>query len=106
MSGGSYNYLCHTWDLEDIINKRDDLKEMGERLSGLSELEFPGSQAAAQATLRLYNQLLIWDAHASAQIELLRDVWKAVEWVDSMDSADSAIVEALDKLVGKPEKEE
>lgn len=95
MSGGSYDYLCHSWNLDDLLGKRHSLEQMADRLAGLTEVDFPGVTAATRATMRLVHQLRMWDTHAEAQLELLRDVWKAVEWWDSCDSGPDHLVEAL-----------
>lgn len=100
MSGGSYNYLCHVLDIEDLMSKRYALTEMAERLEGLSEIEFPGSKAAAVSTRMLLLKLDMWETHTQAHIKLLSPVWKAVEWWDSNDWGPEHVREELDKLVG------
>ena len=102
MSGGSYNYLCYSHDLDDLIAKRHSLEEMAEKLESMDEKEFPGVTAAAKQTRGLLIRLRMWETHAEATADILRDVWKAVEWTDDCDWGPDSIVEALDKLVGDP----
>lgn len=99
MSGGSYNYLHQIWDLNDAYAKRGCLEEMADRLSGLPELDFPGAAAAAERTRALHAVLSLWDEHVTAQVQLLGDVWHAVEWWDSADSGPDGVVEALTKML-------
>ncbi len=99
MSGGSYNYLCYVQDLEDLVEKRHSLKEMADRLVGMDEADFPGVTAAAQETLGLLHLLRIWDTHASVRIDMLTDVWKAVEWWDSADYGSDQVAEAIKDFV-------
>jgi hypothetical protein len=101
MSGGSYNYLTHAYDLEDILAKRIDLREMAERLEGLSELEFPGATAAAASTRDLLLRLEMWETHARTHIALLKDVWHDVEWWDSGDYGPDQVKAGLSKLLGE-----
>lgn len=103
MSGGSYNYLCGALDLEDLLSKRHHLKEMADRLEGLSELEFPGAIAAGKLTRELLIKIELWESHASITAGLLSDVWKSVEWWDSCDWGPDQVRSELDKLLeGKP----
>jgi len=99
MSGGSYNYLYSSFDLEDMLAKRRDLEMMAERLEGLSEIEFPGSTAAAVMTRDLLLKLKMWDTHATAHVALLKDVWHDVEWWDSGDYGADQVKAGLEKLL-------
>lgn len=95
MSGGSYDYLCYVEDLQDLLNKRRALEEMAERLGTMNDKEFPGVTAVASETYRIITFLQLWDTHISARIDILKPVWKAVEWRDSYDWSDKEIIEAL-----------
>jgi len=77
MSGGSYDYLCHQFDMIDL----DNLEDMATRLAELA----PNS-AAARDTAELLDRLRGDVTSAS-----LRQVWHDVEWFDSGDyGADQA----------------
>lgn len=101
MSGGSYNYLCHVQDLEDLRSHRYDLEEMASRLAGLGY-----AQDAARETEELLLLLRQWEVRAAARLERLTEVWKAVEWWDSCDSGEDEVRAALakyrDDTDGKP----
>jgi hypothetical protein len=99
MSGGSYNYLAHACDLEDLLAKRTELESMADRLAGLSEAEFPGAAAAERLTRSLLLRVQLWAAHADASTGLLAGVWKAVEWWDSADSGPDNVRGALAKML-------
>ena len=96
MSGGSYNYLCHVWDLDDLLEHRSDLESMSARLAGLGYAE-----DAARETDELLVMLRQWQVRAEVRLKRLRDVWKAVEWWDSADSSEAAVLEALEKYRGE-----
>lgn len=96
MSGGSYNYLCHASDFEDLWAKRAELEHMADRLIGL------GHTDAARETIALLLQLRQADVWASTMAGRLRDVWKAVEWVDSADWGKDHIDKALAEYRGDP----
>jgi hypothetical protein len=96
MSGGSYNYLNSTWDLDDLLKKRGDLEDMSARLAGLGWAE-----DAARETEELLVMLRQWEIRAETRITRLRDVWKAVEWWDSNDWSEAQVREALAKYRGE-----
>jgi hypothetical protein len=96
MSGGSYNYLNSTWDLDDLLKKRGDLEDMSARLAGLGWAE-----DAARETEELLVMLRQWEIRAETRINRLRDVWKAVEWWDSNDWSEAQVREALAKYRGE-----
>lgn len=98
MSGGSYNYLTGVMDLEDLLHKRIELREMAERLEGLSEDEFPGAKIAARETRELEILLRRWETHAETRIGLLKDVWHDIEWWDSNDYGPDQVKDGLRKL--------
>jgi hypothetical protein len=96
MSGGSYNYLCHTYDLAGLLDRHADLEEMSERLAGLGY-----AQDAARETEELLVQLRQWRNRAEVRMERLRDVWKAVEWWDSNDYSEDQVQDALKAYRGE-----
>lgn len=95
MSGGSFNYLCHTWDLDTLMDKRGDLEEMASELAGLGY-----AQDAARETEELVVLLRQWEVRATVRIERLREVWKAVEWWRSCDYGEDQVREALAEYRG------
>lgn len=90
MSGGSYNYLCHTWDLDKLLQHESDLEAMSARLAGLGY-----ATDAARETEELILLLRQWRNRADTRLDRLRDVWKAVEWWDSCDWGEDQVREAL-----------
>lgn len=99
MSGGSYNYLAHAQDLEDLLGKRQELEWMAERLEGLSEVEFPGATAAAESTRALILKIKVWESNAITHAKFLSEVWHDVEWWDSGDYGPDQVRAGLAKLV-------
>lgn len=97
MSGGSYNYLCHAFDLDDLLEKRGSLREMADRLAGLGYAE-----DAAKETEELLALLNQWRVRAEVRRNRLAAVWKAVEWLDSGDSGEDDVREALAAYRGEP----
>lgn len=90
MSGGSYNYLCHTWDLDDLVSKRHDLREMADRLSRLGY-----APDVAAETLNLIADLNAISVRVEVALKRLTPVWKAVEWWDSCDWSEDQVHAAL-----------
>jgi hypothetical protein len=97
MSGGSYNYLCHAFDLDDLLEKRHSLREMADRLAGLGYAD-----DAAKETEELLVLLNQWGVRAEVRRNRLADLWKAVEWWDSCDWSESRVHEALAAYRGEP----
>ncbi|MFD6490682.1 hypothetical protein [Streptomyces sp. NPDC060188] len=101
MSGGSYNYLCHAFDLDDLLERRHSLREMADRLAGLGYAE-----DAAKETEELLVLLNQWGVRAMVRKNRLAEVWKAVEWWDSSDRSEKGVHEALAAYrgeLGQPE---
>lgn len=96
MSGGSFNYLCHTFDLDDLIDKRGSLEAMATELAGLGY-----AQDAARETEELLVMLRQWEVRATVRVERLRGVWKAVEWWRSSDYGEDQVREALAEYRGE-----
>jgi hypothetical protein len=97
MSGGSYNYLgviCID-DLEELLGKESELREMADRLAGLGYAE-----DAARETEELLVLLRQWRIRAEVRVKRLGDVWHAVEWWDSNDYSEDRVKEALAKYRG------
>lgn len=97
MSGGSYDYLCWVIDLGELAAKEHQLEEMADRLAGLGY-----AQDAARETQELLVQLRQFKVRAEVRIKRLSDVWHAVEWWDSGDTAEQGVREALAKYRGEP----
>ncbi|MGW4028236.1 hypothetical protein ACWEFL_02770 [Streptomyces sp. NPDC004838] len=90
MSGGSYNYLCHSWDLDDLLAKRGSLEEISQALAALGY-----AQDAARETEELLVLLRQWETRAGVRLDRLRPVWKALEWWHSSDSSEDTFKAAL-----------
>lgn len=99
MSGGSFDYLCDSQDLEDLLGKQYSLNEMAEALALLDEKEYPGAAAAAEMTFRQIRLIQVWQAQTRATIGVLEDVWQAVEWTRSGDYGSDSIKDALKELL-------
>lgn len=99
VSGGSYNYLgsvCYD-DLAQLISRKDDLREMADRLAGLGYAE-----DAARETEELLVMLRQWQIRAEVRVRRLAEVWHAVEWWDSGDSSEERVQKALAAYRGEP----
>ena len=90
MSGGSYNYLCYK-EAYDIHERINELQEMGDRLAEL------GFKDAALETESIILILKAFEIRLQARINRLRDVWKAVEWMDSGDSGIDYVNDEVEK---------
>jgi hypothetical protein len=95
VSGGSYNYLCWTDDLPELLDRAGNLDEMSKRLAGLGY-----AADAARETEELLLLLRQFHNRAMARVERLSGVWKAVEWWDSGDWGEGRLREALAKYRG------
>ncbi len=78
MSGGSFNYLCFAMP-SDLFEKRGDLKDMVDELSGRGYID------AAQETETISLILDHFQVLMQARLDRLCDVWQAVEWHVSGD---------------------
>lgn len=96
MSGGSFNYLCHTWDLDTLIDKQGDLEAMSQALAGLGY-----AKDAARETEELLVLLRQWENRATVRLDRLREVWKAMEWWQSCDYSEDTFKEALAEYRGE-----
>lgn len=96
MGGGAYNYLVNAMDLEDLCTKRNDLRDMADRLAGLGY-----AKDAALETEELLVMLRQWEVRAEVRLRRLRDVWHAVEWMDSRDCSEDKVHVALAEYRGE-----
>ncbi len=65
MSGGSFDYLCHAVDLEDLLVKRGQLERMAKELAVLGYAE-----DAARETEELVAMLRHWQTQAGVRLRL------------------------------------
>lgn len=101
VSGGSFNYLCHSWDLSDLVSKRSHLEAMAEELERLS-----WAKDAAKETRHLVADLNAIEVRVEVALERLRPVWKAVEWWRSCDWSEDQVREAVTEFQGgQPDSE-
>ena|SRR5579872_5698491 len=97
MSGGSYNYLCHKFDVDELIRGgMQDLQSMTDRLAGLGY-----ASDAARESEELLLTIRQMQNRTQVMMDRLRDVWQAVEWWDSCDSDEDRVKDALKKYRGK-----
>jgi len=82
MSGGSYNYL-YCKEVNDIINNREDLVNMIDRLR---ELKCVKASICSQNILDDIVTLKEMINELDNKITIISDVWRAVEFYDSNDS--------------------
>ena len=96
MSGGSFNYLCQTWDLDDLLTKMGDLEAMSRALATLGY-----AKDAARETEELLVILRQWQVQTEVRLERLSPVWKAMEWWRSSDWSEDDLREELAKYRGE-----
>jgi len=87
VSGGSHNYLCHVWDVEDLARKHASLEGMEGRLRDL------GYETLARRTRGVRSKL----QEALHLAQALTHAWHAVEWYDSGDYSLQSCVEEIEK---------
>lgn len=90
MSGGSFNYLCDTWDLDHLLGKQGSLEAMSQALATVGY-----AQDAARETEELLVLLRQWQNQAEVRLKRLTPVWKAMEWWKSNDWGEDDFREAL-----------
>lgn len=95
MSGGSFNYLCHVYGVDELMNKRCDLRDMADSLAALGY-----AKDAAVETTALLSRLNQIDVQVEVAVNRLRPVWKALEWWHSCDSGEEQFRSALAKYRG------
>jgi hypothetical protein len=96
MSGGSFDYLCRTWDFDDLVGKQGNLEAMAQALTTVGY-----AKDAARETEELLVMLRQWEVQASVRVERLREVWKAMEWWRSSDWSEDQFKEALAEYRGE-----
>lgn len=101
VSGGSFNYLCHAFDLEDIRSKQGDLQHMIDFLAGLGYAD-----DAARESAELLMLMRQWDIRAQVIIKRLSEVWKSAEWWQSCDSSEESFKATLIEYRGDTATEE
>jgi len=79
MSGGSFNYLCHS---DEPWHRSEDLESMAEAL------DQRGYADAAKETRQWLHYT------PAAPREVLKDLWWAVEWKTSGDSNEEVVIDA------------
>lgn len=100
MSGGSFNYLCHTWDLPELVTKQGDLADMAQALAALGY-----AKDAARETEELLVILRQWEVQAGVRLDRLREVWKAMEWWRSCDWGEDQFKGALAEYRGETKEQ-
>lgn len=96
MSGGSFNYLCCK-DAEQLLagGCSSELVEMRDKLREIGAIDAAGQTDAIIATIAEARALV------GIRVEALKEIWKAVEWVESLDWGPERIEKALSKFRGK-----
>lgn len=92
MSGGSFDYLFLAIDVDGVLglaNRTDDIKRMADRLQEL------GHHSAALYTRTILGSLALAQINIGREAGALKDVWKAVEWLDSCDWGEDKVTEAV-----------
>lgn len=93
MSGGSYDYLCFK-EFDELIYNLHLLEKMATRLIEL------GCKDAAKETLQVKYIIEQSQVRIETHQERLRELWKAVEWHDSGDSAYDRVEKAYKDYQG------
>lgn len=91
MNGGSYDYL-YTADIHELLTRMSDVMRMTNRL-----FKFGYAEDAAKESENLMLILSVARQSIDVHFSNLRDVWKAVEWVDSNDWGEDQLKEVLRK---------
>jgi hypothetical protein len=92
VSGGSYEYICFADEIDRLLNKRDQVERMADRLAALGY-----AKDAAKETWDFLLWLRMVEAQFEARHERLSEVWRAVEWWDSGDSGEDGLQAALEE---------
>lgn len=101
MSGGSYDYLCYV-ETEDVFAhyRIQNLVAIKDRLVVL------GHEDAARNVQSLIRNIRLSVSSIGEQLDLLRGVLKAVEWLDSADYGEDQVAEAVEALGKMPATQE
>ena len=94
MSGGSFDYLCFK-EFDELITNKDLIKEMATRLIEL------GYTDAAKETLQIKYIIEQAQVRVETHIDRLKELWKAVEWLDSGDSEIEQVKKAYKNYQGE-----
>jgi len=94
MSGGSFDYLCHIFDAEDVAKHLNGLADMADwfATNGYADL--------AAETNRIRLDWLAYESRTMAAVERMREVWKMVEWFTSADTGRESVTDAVAKYRG------
>ena len=89
MSGGSHNYLCYK-DVEEIIYETEELECMRDTL-----IKY-GYEDIAKDTQRLVEYIKSAKVRIETLNDLLKPVFKAIEWYESGDTSKESMNEILE----------
>jgi hypothetical protein len=92
VSGGSFDYLCMSFDLDALLDRQDQLESMA------TQLREWGYDGAADETDAVRTELQSLKTSVLDRVERLRAVWKAVEWTVSCDWGPDSVAEAVKEL--------
>lgn len=106
MSGGSYNYIYYWVEegVEELVERRKDVKAMLQRLQGLkyasnvakeTEIVLEDLNVLEQMQAQLELQLVPIKARIEARARNLAQVWQAVEWWNSHDWSEQKVKSAI-----------
>lgn len=90
MSGGHYNYLS-IQDTEDLHKYLDELANIARRLYELGHLDAAMETAFVRQQIVSHHQIIF-----NSQ-QRLKDVWQALEWLDSGDGDETAVAVAFNE---------
>lgn len=92
MSGGSFDYLCMSFDLVTLLDRQEQLESMA------AQLREWGYDGAADETDAVRTEVQLLKTSVLDRVEWLRAVWKAVEWTVSCDWGPDSVAEAVQEL--------
>jgi hypothetical protein len=92
VSGGSFDYLCMSFDLDALLDRQEQLESMA------TQLREWGYDGAADETDAVRTELQSLKTSVLDRVERLRAVWKAVEWTVSCDWGPDSVAEAVKEL--------
>jgi len=92
MSGGSYNYL-YCKEVEDIIVNKEDLINIIDRLKELNCIRAFNYSQNILDDIRAVQEII---AEINNKINIISDLWRAVEFYDSNDIGINRVVDMYD----------
>ncbi|MBY0552873.1 MAG: hypothetical protein K2W95_36655 [Candidatus Obscuribacterales bacterium] len=95
MSGGSYEYICNRDSQELAESYGDPLTNMLERLLGLGYANDAATET--QGVIDDLAELRALMARIDRRMRPVQQVWRAMEWWDSMDSSEEGFRRALEE---------